>query len=206
MLYHCTCKYKRRSITLLEVMIALSLAVILLSALMTSYYQISKKRMTAQELKKSSLSVEMMRQRLTHLFAQAVAAESLRFQTGAHPEAIGPGLIFTFHNGVDLNPAFCGDVTGMLYQNADHKLCLASWASNGEARVEMLLDNIREVSFSFFDSSRKTWKPTWEKSSPFPPFFKLSWSTMDRPKEVQKCAFFFSQNTPITYETQVLMP
>lgn len=162
--------------------------------------------MMAQELKKNSLSVEMMRQRLTHLFAQTAAAEDLRFQTGVHPQAIGPGLIFMFNNGVDHNPAFCGDVTGMLYQNADHKLCLASWASNGEARVDMLLDNIKEISFSFFDSNKKIWKSNWEKASLLPPFFKLSWTTVDRPKEVQKCAFFFSLNTPITYETQVSMP
>ena len=43
---------KRYSLTLLEVMIALSLAAILMSALMTTYYQASKKRIAAQELKK----------------------------------------------------------------------------------------------------------------------------------------------------------
>jgi hypothetical protein len=192
---------KRRSLTLLEVMIALSLAAVLLSALMSSYYQVSKQRITAQELKKNSLSVEVMRQRLIHLFAQTAAAETVRFHTGTHPSALGSCLIFTYCHGIDLKPEFCGDLTGMLYLNAHHQLALASWGSSSEARVEVLLENIGEVFFSFFDAKMENWRADWKKE--LPPFFKLSWTSRDQSAEIQQCAFFFSQETPITYETQV---
>ncbi|MBS0652294.1 MAG: DUF1494 domain-containing protein [Verrucomicrobia bacterium] len=197
---------KRYSLTLLEVMIALSLAAILLSALMTCYYQISKKRITAQELKKSSLSVELMRQRLVHLFAKTAAAEKASFYTGTHAQAIGPCLIFLFDNGVDRSPEFCGDVMGMLYQNASRELCLASWGDHGGARNEVLLENTDGLSFSFFDAKKKEWRAEWKNTDPFPPFFKMTWSFADQPKEILQSAFFFPQDTPITYEMMVPTP
>ncbi|MBS0651851.1 MAG: type II secretion system protein [Verrucomicrobia bacterium] len=197
---------KRYSLTLLEVMIALSLAAILMSALMTTYYQASKKRIAAQELKKNSLSVELMRQRLVHLFAKTSAAEKTCFYTGFHPQAIGTCLIFTFNNGVDRSLEFCDDVTGMLYLNANRELCLASWGTNGGIRNEVLLENTEGLCMNFFDPKKKEWKSDWKKEDPFPPFFKINWSFCDLPKEVLQSAFFFPQDTPITYEIMVSSP
>ncbi len=197
---------KRRSLTLLEVMISLSLAAILLAALTTSYYQASKKRAVAQLLKKNSLSTELLRQKLIHLFAQAAAGKSPQFQTASHPQAVGPALYLTFHHEIDINPAFCGDISGILYQSPTNQLCLASWASNGDARVDVLLEQIKSCCFSFFDPNKKVWRPSWEKKGEFPPFFKLSWWTLEQPNEAQECAFFFPQTVPIQYETQVPMP
>ncbi|MBS0607178.1 MAG: type II secretion system protein [Parachlamydiales bacterium] len=197
---------KRFSLTLLEVMIALSLAAILISALMTTYYQASKKRIAAQELKKSSLSVELMRQRLVHLFAKTSAAEMPSFYTGVHPQAIGTCLIFTFNNGVDRSQEFCGDAMGMFYLNANRELCLASWGANGGARNEVLLENTEGLCLNFFDPKKKEWRSDWKKEDPFPPFFKISWSFSDQPKEVLQSAFFFPQDTPITYEIMVSSP
>ncbi len=203
-------KIKRRvcgkTLTLLEVMIALSLATILISAVMTCYYQISKKKITAQELKKSSLSVELMRQRLIHLFAAAASAENPSFYTGAHPQAIGLSLIFTFDNGVDHTLEFCNDVMGMLYQNANRELCLASWGAQGGTRNEILLENTEGLSFSFFDPKKKEWRNEWREEDSFPPFFKITWSFADQPREVLQSAFFFPQDTPITYEIMVPHP
>lgn len=197
---------KPHSLTLLEVMIALSLAAILISAVMTCYYQIAKKRIIAQELKKSSLSVELMRQRLIHLFADVAAAEKPSFYTGTHPQAIGPSLIFTFDNGIDRTLEFCDDVMGMLYQNANQKLCLASWDAQGGARNEILLENTEGFSLSFFDPKKKEWQSEWKKEDPFPPFFKITWSFADQPKELLQSVFFFPQDTPITYEMMVPHP
>ncbi len=199
-------RVKQQTLTLLEVMIALSLAAILLSALMTCYYQMSKKRIVAQELKKNNLSVELMRQRLVHLFAKARSAEKPSFYTEAHPQAVGPSLIFTFDNGVDRRLEFCNDVIGMLYQNANGELCLASWGTYGEARYEILLERTEGLSFSFFDAKKKEWRHEWKKEDCFPPFFKIAWAFSDQPKEVLQSAFFFPQETPVTYEMLVPNP
>ncbi len=197
---------KRQSLTLLEVMIALSLAAVILSSLMTFYHQVSKKRIAAQELKRTILPIELMRQRLIHLFAGAAAAEMPSFKTGNHPSAVGEVLLFSYDNGVDLNPLFCGDVKGMLYVNPRHQLCLVSWAPNGEARQEIFLENVGQFSFSFFDAEDARWKHEWKKGPPFPPFFKISWAYVKQPKEMLECAFFFTQpDAKITYETQVPM-
>jgi prepilin-type N-terminal cleavage/methylation domain-containing protein len=194
----------RRAFTLLEVVIALFLATILTSGLLTAYFQICKKRLTAQELKKNSLAVELMRQKLLHLFGHAPSAAKISFETGTHPAANGTCLLFTYDHGIDREKVFCGDVLGMLYQNRSHQLCLATWGSSEQLRQEVLLTDIDNISFIFFNAKKKEWTSEWKKEDLFPPFFKLSWASSNCPKEIEQCAFFFPQDTPIIYETEGL--
>jgi type II secretory pathway pseudopilin PulG len=199
-------RVKAYSFTLLETMIGLSLAAIFFSALMTSYYQIYKKKIAIQELKKNSLSIELMRQRLIHLFSQATAIDQPTLETREDPQAIGQCLTFTFKNEVDRVSTFCGDIVGMLYRNANKELCFASWGVDGKARNEVFLENVQELCFDFFDTEKKQWRTNWKEKDPLPPFIKISWSFSDQPKEMYQSAFFFPQKDPITYQIQVSNP
>jgi hypothetical protein len=185
-------------------MIALILAGTLLSGLVTFYGQISRKKLELIELKKNILPVELMRQRLNHLFARAELDEHPRiFTTLSHQDAVGSALFFTYDYGVDPNPDFSGPVKGMLYLNEKHQLCFATWGGN-ETRQEIFLEGISTASFSFFDPKKKQWKPLWDKKDPPPPFFKLLWTTTSDPKITQTCAFFFpNTEATISYERPV---
>lgn len=200
---------KTYSLTLLEVLIALGLAGVLLSGLLTFYIQISKKHIEIKELKKTVMPIELMRQRFCHLFAHAQTEQGDTprfFHTLSHPDALGPALFFSYDYGIDPNPHFCGNLKGMLYLNARHELCLTTW-SGEEARQEMFLEQIDYIEFNFFDAKKKEWKHTWEKKNPLPPFFTLSWATKSTPKHPLTCAFFFpNADAKITYEKRAGQP
>jgi hypothetical protein len=194
---------KKYSLTLLEVLIALSLASILLCGLFTFYTQIAKKQLELKELKRTVMPIELMRQRLNHLFAQAQTEQGDTprfFYTVSHPDAIGPALFFSYDYGVDPNPAFCGNLKGMLYLNHTHQLCLATW-SGQDSRQEIFLEQIESFKLNLFDVKKKQWRHTWEKKDPLPPFFTMTWTTQNAPKEPLTCAFFFpNADSKITYE------
>ncbi|MBI3236705.1 MAG: prepilin-type N-terminal cleavage/methylation domain-containing protein [Chlamydiales bacterium] len=191
-----------RSFTLLEVMIALSLASILLSGLMVSYYQISKKRVLAEGVKKNQLSVELMLQRLKHLFIGIESAEKPYLQTDVHPDGIGNSLFFEFDQGVDREAVFCRTLKGMLYRNLRGQICLVSWPSEEEGRVEVLLEGVDLFEFSFFDEQKKVLNTEWEKKDPLPVFMKLSWKFCSEKKGKEEMVFFFSKRGPILYDKE----
>ena len=201
----CTTPSKKHTFSLLEVMIALSLSAILLSSIITCYYQISQKRMLAQELKKTTLPIELTRQRLTHLFAQLTSTQDPIFHTGEHPDALGSCLFFSYYQESDLNPLFCGDLTAMLYINTDRQLCLISWAPNGEPRQEVFLEQLATLRFSFFNSKDLEWESVWDSPQLIPPFFKISWGYLKNSSPMIECAFFFPQsNAQITYHNRII--
>jgi type II secretory pathway component PulJ len=189
---------KRRHLTLLEVMIALALAGILLSALTSLFYQVSKKKIELQQLKKNILPIELMRQRLIHLFARLPEAPS--FYTLAHAEAVGSALFFTYDYGADPDPNFCGVVKGMLYLNGRKQLCLTTWSPLEAARQEVLLEGVGRLEFTFYDPKEEKWKNSQDKKSPLPPIFKLRLSLLEQANEPIQFAFFFPEtDTQVTY-------
>jgi hypothetical protein len=66
-----------------------------------------------------------------------------------------PSLIFTFDNGVRMNPAFSGDVLGRIFVDHEGRLCLVTWPLHvSEPRElmeqEVLIDGVAKVEYSFY--------------------------------------------------------
>ncbi len=200
---------KTHSLTLLEVVIALTLAAILLTVLLQFFAQSNKQHIRVQEIKKTVLPIELMRQRLIHLISCLATPsiekgeEDLQFYTQTSSIAQGDALFFSCDYEIDPDPAFCLKTQEMLYLNLEGQLCLLSWGKEDASRQEVFLEGIKSLSFSFFDPKKKTWTRRWDKKSPLPSLFKMIWATKDMPKKPQECAFFFStSDTPIIYKKQ----
>lgn len=191
---------KRHAFTLLEIMIALSLAAIFFSAIMTCYYQASKQKQWVQKLKQRTLPLELVRQKMTHLFAKTRGYGLSIFYTGTHGDAKGPCLFFSYFEEVDPDPALCGERMNMLYLSQENELCLATWGPYSGGRKEVLLPQIQNLSFSFFNAESKEWQLDWDKKEKFPPFFEMICQSIDNSISSRSCAFFFPQiESKITY-------
>lgn len=64
-------------------------------------------------------------------------------------------LIFTFNNGVRLNPRFSGDVLARLYVDQEHRLRLAVWPlyipqPHQSVQEEVLLENVADIEYEFY--------------------------------------------------------
>jgi hypothetical protein len=73
-------------------------------------------------------------------------------------------VYFSYHNAPDSDPAFNGKVSSLLYVDSHKKLCLATWGSDNKTRVDVLLDLVSSLSFSYFDSQTNLWRDDWPES------------------------------------------
>jgi len=173
------------SLTLLEMMIGLFLLGAILSALTTAFYRISKSEAKVSILKEQALQRQKLQLRLTPIFSSLYEEgdEMLKkdsfipLQIKSFSQFLGPALVFTYNNGVDPIPSFCGQVIGMISLNTRHELCLFTWPSEQEnqtqMRKEVLLEKAKSLSFRFFNREKKNWEETWEKEVDLPAFFKI---------------------------------
>lgn len=193
---------KKHSFTLLEVMIALSLAAIFFSALMTCYYNAAKQKQWIQKLKQRTLPIELIRQKLMHLFSKTAGYSLPVFYSGTHADAKGICLLFSYFEEVDPDPSLCGERMNMLYLSQENELCLVTWGPSGHGRKEVLLPKVRTLSFSFFNPDSRDWQPLWETKEKFPPSFEITLEMLDPSIPRRPFAFFFPQTeSKITYTT-----
>ncbi len=110
---------KRRSLTLLEVMIAFSLTAILLSFLFSQFQKMSFASMETQRVQEIFFSRHLLQTRLAQVFAAVVTDDkepSFYFDERK--------LYFHFDHGVDPEPALCNEVGACLFVNSDKNLVL----------------------------------------------------------------------------------
>lgn len=149
---------KKRSLTLLEVVIAIFLLGILLSGLFNTFRQGMKSNAQAKEIKQKILHLELFQQKLKNLFTYEEGVWIER-----HPETTGPALLTTFTQKADPDVEMCGKLQGMLYLTSKKELCLVVWSPKGKARVETLLDQVDAFTCQLFDSKKAEWSAAWPK-------------------------------------------
>jgi hypothetical protein len=149
---------KKYSLTLLEVVIAISLLGILLAGLFAVFYQSLKSQGIALELKQEVLRLELFQQKMRTLLSK-----EKEVWLGKHPDVKGTALFFNYEEKADPDFEMCGEIQGMLFLSDQKELCLASFSKAGIARVEPLLEKVEGCSFSLFDLKKKTWQSHPEK-------------------------------------------
>jgi type II secretory pathway pseudopilin PulG len=151
---------KKYSLTLLEVMIAISLLGTLLAGLFAVFYQSLKNQGVALELKQEVLRFELFQQKMRTLLAK----ES-KVWLGTHLDVKGPVLFFNYEEKADPDFEMCGEIQGMLFLNDQKELCLAAFSKAGKFRVEPLLEKIEQCSYALFDLKEKEWQNNPEKGN-----------------------------------------
>jgi type II secretory pathway pseudopilin PulG len=191
---------KKRSLTLLEVVIAIALLGLLLTGLFNSFRQGLKKNITARELKQKVLQLELFQQRLKTLFSSLDEEVGVALEN--HPDASGLALIVSYKQLIDPEFDMCGTLRGMLFLNQQKELCLACWSEQGKGRIEILLDKIDTFKCRFFDPKKGQWFGSWSKKNKEGPVMiaiDLKWDGKEMP-----FVFFLPEgNKQITY-TQIL--
>lgn len=187
---------RKRSLTLLEVIVAITLLGFLLTGLFNCFHQAIKKNITARELKQTVLQLELFQQRLKNLFSHLDGEAGISLDK--HPDAHGPALIVSYKQPVDPEFEMCGTLQGMIFLNKNKELCLTSWSETGKARNEILLDKIDLFKCRLFDPKHAEWAATWSTKNEEDPVMiaiDLKWGG----KEMPFVFFFPDSNHKITY-------
>jgi type II secretory pathway pseudopilin PulG len=147
---------KKRTLTLLEIVISMLLLGFLLTGLFNVFRQSLKKNVAAKEMKQNVLQLELFQQRLKHLFDKKNST-----WLESHPDALGSALFISFEEKTDSEFNMSGPVLGMLYLNVKKQFCFATWSQKGTSRMEILLDKVDSVNFRLFDPKKAEWMESW---------------------------------------------
>ena len=183
----------KRYMTVLESIIALFLLSGLLVILFGFFHELSVFNKLSKKVVQEGFQKRYIESRLSYVFSHIInerdTHKKFYFYSLADENSRFPSLIFTFDNENVLDPYVSGDIVSRLFVNSNHQLCLAIWpilklkSQNREElishqKVEILLDNVEDIKFSFLsgpetNSSGKNakdgppkgqWLPNWEKS------------------------------------------
>lgn len=110
----------------------------------------------------------LLQLRLNQIF-ESISPNEL-FYTDTHHQGHGTALYFTFNNGVDHDPEFCGEIDGVLFVTPEirPKICLLL----KDRREEIFLENIKNFSLQFFDQKEKIWVADWKEKT-LPPMLRI---------------------------------
>lgn len=185
---------KKRSLTLLEVIVAMLLLGFLLTGLFNCFRQGLQKNIAAKGLKQKVLQLELFQQKIKHLFLnqKEVWIEN-------HPDAKDRVLLLIHDQKVDSEPQMCGSVQSMIYLTNRKELCLATWSATGMGRVEILLDKVDSFNCLLFDPKKADWVEDWPKKKeeiPRMTSIVLKWDG----KELRFVFFLNDDDEKITYQ------
>jgi type II secretory pathway component PulJ len=148
--------------TLLETLIALTLLSVLLTIIFGLFRELSFITTQIGEREKESFQMRYVEMRLNGLFQRIVnekeaTKRKFYFYTQPAEEGISnqTSLIFTFNNKARANPNFSDDILARLYVDEHHQLVLVTWPiyseqPHREMQKEILLQNVRGMSFQFY--------------------------------------------------------
>lgn len=140
----------KRPLSLLEVAIGMALTAILLTALFSTFRQLVQTNASVQKIRNERHWTYVTHLRLGQIFETTTDIRLTDSNT----------LIVLFNNGIDPEPAFCGQLGSTLFIK-DDKLTFKMASPKG-TRFEPLCDNVKDLSFSFYDTKAKKWVNEWK--------------------------------------------
>ncbi len=158
-------KKLKNSFTLLEMVIVIALAGCLLSVLWGLFHRWTKSHLQVEQIQQKTSRYLFTYHRLHSLFTQytlsARQEEHAFFVTSKEYKT--PALHLRYINNADPNPSFNLLVDSLIY--VDHELlCIATWGDDKAPRIEVLLEGVQEISFSFFNMEELEWKDLWPET------------------------------------------
>jgi hypothetical protein len=155
--------------TLIEVIIAMALAVMVLSALTFFYQQVDSLNTQMDKIQREIFQMRYLENRLIDIFSQVCSKDKQKnfyFFSSPDNALFKPGtssLTFCFDNGISLDKPFSGEVLGRFFLNSANQLILAMWPTPNSwdqhiapsMKKEILLENVEDLSFEFFIAPEK---------------------------------------------------
>lgn len=158
--------FNKRCFVLLEVLIAMGLTIIILSALMGFYFEVSRINIALEKEQQVSFHKLYLTTRLSAILPKTVSPAEVEkdffFYSSLSSDpfslAGSQSLTFVYDNGVKLDPAFSNNVLARLYVNSDGELCLATWPSPRRwnefnfppVKHEVLFTGVENLAFEFY--------------------------------------------------------
>jgi hypothetical protein len=184
-------RLEKRFITLLELVIAMTLAAIILSTLTFFYHQVNVINIEMDKEQNDSFQKRYVENRLAAIFPKTLSSKdpSNDFHFFTSPDLGGlykrgtTSLLFAFDNCVQLDKTMAYHVIARLFLDEDGNLILAKWPAEKRWKEneappmtkEALLENVEDLSFSFFIPPEKG-KPVAKPSQfEIPPDLKGRW-------------------------------
>lgn len=166
-------------VSLLEVMIAMTLTVLVLTTLTYFYRQVIVIGSDLDKVQKESFEKRYVENILSDVLPKATSEKDPKndFVFFTAPEEIGltksPSLIFTFDNGIDIDKVFSNNVIGRLFVDPSGRLILAYWPSpkrwdgnpSPPMKKEILLEGVDSLGFEFFIAPKKDSEPKKETAT-----------------------------------------
>lgn len=159
----------KRPLSLIEVTIGLTLTAILLTALFSSFRHLMQTGVQIEIAQAQLHPSHLFELRITRMF-ESLSKPNL-FYTMRDDRALGNALFFSFDNGLDKDPEYCGELDALLFvsNEKNHPLCLLL---KGQKK-EIFFDKIDQSSFQFFNPKKNDWETNWK--NPFlPPMIKIT--------------------------------
>jgi hypothetical protein len=155
----------KRHVTLLEVLIAMGLLTLLLSALFSFWNYADSVQNAADESRRKNFRQLYVQHRLGTVIPAALGkTKEFKpiFYTSYEAQFSGPSLVFAYDNGVVGEPEFANAVLGRLYVDHKGNLTLATWPSvernfysSPPMHKEILLTDVEGIRFEFFKPRKK---------------------------------------------------
>ncbi|MES2122803.1 MAG: hypothetical protein V4492_08530 [Chlamydiota bacterium] len=194
--------------TLLEVVIAIALLGVILSALFGCFQQTLKKNIVARELKQKVLQIELLNSRLQQLFAHLESGKDAALWLQEYSGAKNEALFVTYSQTIDRDPLFLGALTGVLYLDAKGQLVIETKGKKEAKRTEVLLDGVGSLRWDLFDPVQGKWSAEWpKKKAKTPAMIRLSFDWKRPGSRTKKnlgipplVYFISSPGEPITYQ------
>jgi hypothetical protein len=180
---------RKAHVILLELMIAMGLTLVILSSLMFFYHQVNLINAEMDREQNESFKKLYLENRLANILPKTVSSTdpSTDFHFFTSQDMGGlfkqgmPSLVFSFDNCVQLDKQMSYHVIGRVFLDQDGNLMLAKWPVEKRWKEnetppmtkEVLLDNVENLSFSFFIPPDKAKKALTEEKQPQPTQVKL---------------------------------
>lgn len=185
---------KKRTLTLLEVMIATLLVGILCTGLFQLFHQSLRKQIEGYQYKQYALQLSLFEQNCKQLFSSTTAIFS-----APHPHSKQEALFFQFTPRIDPEPTFSSLLNGSLSITDKGELAFNVASSTKSERKTLLIDHLEGISFRFFSNKTRKWQERWsEKMEELPSMLEITLIY----NEKQKIPFVFLMNSakePISY-------
>lgn len=158
--------YKRRFMTLIELVISLSLIILLLGVLSFFYRDIALLDISAEKNEKEQFHQLYIENRLGRILPRIISEYDAKghfvfFTHRLNSDASKTeGLTFLFNNGSDLNSQNASEVLARLFVDQQNRLVLATWPSTKNKKFwdnsttiagkQILLEDVESLSFKFY--------------------------------------------------------
>jgi type II secretory pathway component PulJ len=192
---------KRRPLSLLEVIIALSLTATLLIILFGMFREITVANIEVESLQEKFFVRERMQMRLTQLFSEHETEKSNEpiFYLDSSAESLSPRLTLSVRAKIDRDPEFCVPLKAELFLSKKKNLELAlSPLEEGKGRRnELLMENVHRVFFLLFDLKERKWVETWSKEKKESPTMVKMVVETEKKEKIEFAFFLPSSQNPV---------